>query len=644
MVRFLSKLLKSFRRRPAAASAQRSARRRPAIEALEDRCLMSGSPLAIDAEPSLTVPTPAYVYTGVTAGFLSSKIQQNHLRITSLDVDSSSGTPTFTATLVQNTGSYGKAWWWYYGLNTAQISSRLASNHARLIDLDGYTDSKGNEVFAAVMVDNTGSAAKSWWWYADVSPSFISAKLATNHARLIDLSATVVNGKTVYNAVMARNTGSDTAAWWYYYNQTPDQVSSLLNTNHARLIDIEAEDSGHFDVIMVKNTGSAADRWWWYTGQSIQDVVSIAQNNGARVFDLEPYTNGGNTVYAALMVDNVNPLTDTVGDVLRNSNSSAQVGLYLKQVGGPVLANLNSTRQFEPASTIKVLLYLTALRQVQAGKASLTQPVSFYYRPGDDINNATLGDAGVNPDDYVHTASNQITEPLGEVLDRMMRVSDNRCAQAIEQLLGRPLINATAKLIGMNSTVFASTLGSGIPGNYLTLHDAGVLYEKVESGQLLTGKYLTAFRQMMTSERTSDVYGLPFQDGGVFSAMVTVVQQEAARKLNKPLDSSAVLSLTNAFVAKMKNNWKGGSYDLFNIDDTHAHVDRTVGGWVQLPFKTNGVLTPRSYVYGIYINNAVVARNGDSDKGPELDAVNSAWADSQGELLRTQIRAALATW
>jgi beta-lactamase class A len=624
------------------SAAPRGRQARPCVEALEDRCLLSNSPLAIDAERSLTSPTAWYVYTGVTADFLTNTIQQKNLRITDLEVNSNG--PTFTATLVQNTGNYAKAWWWYYGLTADQLSADISANQARLIDLDMYTVG-GQERFAAVMVDNTGSAAKSWWWYYGESPSFIDSTLKANNARLIDLSFTDVNGARVYNAVMASNTGSDATAWWYYYNQTPNQVTSLLNQNQARLIDIEAEDPGHFDVVMVQNPGNS-ERWWWYYGKSIQDVVNTGLRNGARVFDIEPYSDGGQTVYAALMVDNVNALTDRVGDILRGANNNGQVGLYLKQVGGPVLADLNSNMQFEPASMIKVVLYLTALEQVQAGKAKLTQNVNWYYQPGDNLNTPTTGNKDVNPDSFSDTAANQITEPLGEVLDRMMKVSDNRATRAIDKLFGRTLINSVAQQLGMNDTVFASTLGSGVPGNYLTLYDAALLYEKVESGQLLKGEYLTDFRRLMTNETNQDRYSLPIPPfgGGVFGSMVTVVQQEASKLLNKPLNDPAVITLTKNFVAQMKNNWKGGGYDLYDTDAGHAHIDRTVGGWVQLPFKTRGIITPRSYVYGIFIDNALVTRNGSSDAGPELNAVNNAWANSQGELLREPIRQALASW
>ncbi len=611
---------------------------RPGLETLEDRCLLSGSPLSADADRSLTTPAAWYMFSNVSASFLAGQIQQHNLRIVDLEVNNSAG-DRFSATLVQNTGDFGKGWWWYYGQTGDQLAAHLNDNHARLIDLEVYTVN-GQQRFAGVMVDNTGAAAKGWWWYYNASPSFLSDALTRNNARLIDLGT---SGSNTYSAVMVSNTGSDAKAWWYYYNQTPSQVSTLLNQNHARLIDIEADSSGRFDVVMVKNTGSTSDRWWWYYGFSAQNILDTANRNGARVFDLEPYSARGSTLYAGLMLDDVNSLSDTVGDVLRGANASGQVGLYLKRIGGPVLADLQSGRQFEPASMIKVVLYLTALRRVEAGTLHLTDSVNWYYQPGDNINNLTKGNPGVNPDSFNDTASNRITEPLGVVLDRMMKESDNRATRAIDKLLGRPAINATAAFLGMKNTVFASTLGSGIPGNYLTLADAGLLYEKVESGQILHGAYLTDFRRLMTNESTQDPNNIAFPDG-VFGAFVTVVRQEAARKLNKPLNDPAVVALTNQFVGLMKNNWKGGGYDLYNMDAGHAHIDRTVGGYVALPVKNGTAIGYRSYVYGIFIENAVVPRNGADDSGPALDQVNQAWANSQGELLRLEIRSALATF
>ena len=98
--------------------------------------------------------------------------------------------------------------------------------------------------------------------------------------------------------------------WWIYTGQSAAQVSSLLNTNSARLTQVEVEGmvSGapRFTVRMVRNSGSyAVAGWWWYYGLTFPQVGTLLTNNGARLIDLEPYDAGGGTIrYAAVMVAN----------------------------------------------------------------------------------------------------------------------------------------------------------------------------------------------------------------------------------------------------------------------------------------------------------------------------------------------------
>src|SRR5271155_5873021 len=50
-------------------------------------------------------------------------------------------------------------------------------------------------------------------------------------------------------------------------------------------------------------------------------------------------------------------------------------GVYLRQLGGSVLANSNSTFAYEPASSIKPVIALYALEQVEHGHAHLTDQI-----------------------------------------------------------------------------------------------------------------------------------------------------------------------------------------------------------------------------------------------------------------------------
>ena len=57
------------------------------------------------------------------------------------------------------------------------------------------------------------------------------------------------------------------------------------------------------------------------------------------------------------------------------------VGIYLKQVSGPVLEQFNESFIFEPASTIKVLHHLHAMLQVEAGSIALTDLIDTFTGP-----------------------------------------------------------------------------------------------------------------------------------------------------------------------------------------------------------------------------------------------------------------------
>ena len=65
------------------------------------------------------------------------------------------------------------------------------------------------------------------------------------------------------------------------------------------------------------------------------------------------------------------PITTRVLAILDGAGSGT-TGMYLKEVGGPVIAAHAENFQFAPASTIKVLLHLYAHDQVQRGNAAYT--------------------------------------------------------------------------------------------------------------------------------------------------------------------------------------------------------------------------------------------------------------------------------
>jgi hypothetical protein len=596
--------------------------------AVADMSVNAASPDSDDTDPAAW-----QIWTGVDANFLTARINEGY-RIGDIEVDATNPL-RFTAALIHNSGSHAKAWWWYYNTDVATISGLLTQNNARLVDIESYVDG-GQQKYAAVMISNTGADQARWWWYVNANSATVEALRTQNNARLTDIDRHNHGNADAFDVIMVDNTGPGGRAWWYYYNATPDQISGLISTNNARLVDIEPVDPGHFDVIMERSGISA---WWWYYGLTAQDALDTALQNGARVFDIEQYGTLFGTRYAVLMVNNSNEVTTRVGEILRASNATADTGLYLKQVGGPVLAGLRQDDRFEPASMIKALLNLTAMRAVQGGQANLNDPLFMYFNPAapyHDFNDP--GNPDECPDSYNQTASNRALMMMQEVLERMMERSDNRATRTIDQRFGRPLINATADIAGMTNTDFASTLGCGMPGNYLTLVDTGKMYEGVLNNTLLNAANANTYFRMMTDDNDADRELVPFGEG-VFGPFQTVVRQEAAALLGKPETDPQVQLLANRFIQAMTGAWKGGGYTLGAFPNWREV--RTAGGYVGLPFWGDSGINNVNYVYGIFIDNATVPQ---SNPDPGRAKINQAWNDSQGELLREEIRKALATW
>jgi hypothetical protein len=80
-------------------------------------------------------------------------------------------------------------------------------------------------------------------------------------------------------AALAEPPLSTPADWWWYYGQSPAQVSALLSANNARLVSLQVENASPLTltVAMVRNTGSYAKGWWWYHGLTAADLSAHLQ-------------------------------------------------------------------------------------------------------------------------------------------------------------------------------------------------------------------------------------------------------------------------------------------------------------------------------------------------------------------------------
>jgi hypothetical protein len=94
--------------------------------------------------------------------------------------------------------------------------------------------------------------------------------------------------------------------YWWYYGQTPSQVSTLLSNNNARLVSIQVESTSPFllTVAMVQNTGTYAKKWYWYVGENASQVNQLTSSLNARIADLDAYAINGTTNFAVILLDN----------------------------------------------------------------------------------------------------------------------------------------------------------------------------------------------------------------------------------------------------------------------------------------------------------------------------------------------------
>jgi hypothetical protein len=307
-------------------------------------------------------------------------------------------------------------------------------------------------------------------------------------------------------------------------------------------------------------------------------------------------------------------ITARVLKILRNIDGTT--GLYLKEVGGPVLAACNERTVFEPASTIKVLHHLHTMLQVQSGSVvqgnavTLETPIPWFRSFVRDSNGKNTS----CPKD-----TDRWDDPLRDVLKEMMWRSDNRHTQAIRVYFGQASINATAQTLGMKDTLIQHRIGCGpahgVQDNFidkpnrLTLFDAGLLYEGVANGSLLTPPNRQTFYELMA--------GKEFDSTGIWRAIQDMIVAEAPPNMTAEQRSS--------FASQADTRYKAGNYYWC---DPQCLYWMSIAGWAQIPFCREGKIVVRQFVFGIFFDR--------SSRNP-----STAFRLAKAELLREQLRDAL---
>lgn len=569
----------------------------------------TGQAAVPDPERNATTPTSWHWYHGLSAAQVKQRYSAHGDRIVDLEVQSTSPY-RFTVATVKNSGVYARGWYWYYGLSAAQLRERLHAKHGRLIDLETYV-AGGARRFAAVMVVNSGQAAKNWHWYHGQSADQLKARLAAHRSRLIDLESYSQGGATKYAAVMIRNSGVDRSGWWFWRNVPLATVQASATDNGARTFSLDRLPNGRYNALQIKRKGEFSAYEINVDARRAGDFIS---QNAGRIVDVDTYVVSGERRFTIVVNDNADAFNARTRALARQSAKlrAARFGMYVKQVGGPVSASLGADRVFEPASVMKTLHHLYLHTRLEASPAeNLAAIVQFPDCPSANPTGECA--AGKAPKDVCPTRDG--VDALGSTtLDnadrQMMAVSDNRATFAIEQRYGRATLNAFAAAIGATSTQINHNVGCWSEENEITLNDLSRMIEGASDGTLLP-----------TPSIRNRFFDTMIQSSSVPAGLASLVAEEAALAGKSGIEAE--------FVANMVYRGKGGSYN------SGERAARAGFGRVLIPFKASGQIQQRAFAYGHFYN---------CDDCRNDAATGDAYGKAATEKFRAAIRSAVASW
>lgn len=516
--------------------------------------------------------TPAQIGSHISSGW----------RPTSIELETSfPASAKYRVSYVRNEATHYREVQFASSETEAQLNARQA-NGWRVEDVETVSAIGGTRL-SAILIRSTHSPQETFYfqgWNADS----ITLKLALWNGRLIDLDRHVVSGIEVYSGVMVKNTGASqaTGAWAAAWSWT--QIGNYASANAMRVIDLDRHPDGTYAVVFVKR--KAGERTTYFGNRTLQQVQDLIAGGGFRVTSLNETSVDGARRYSGATVNNTNPVAARVASLILPRHNGFQ-GLYLRQMNGPEIVNLNGARAFHPSSAIKFLVHFHA--------ADVT--------PEGLLNVRWIG---------LKTMRNRCRN--------MMLNSDNPDTNALMSFFGKPAIQDNGRADGPMSTSTALINDMGTGGPYTnnpftttTLQDMSRLYERVQIGNTLGPIRVSWIRENMRN------------------------QSNAGADLFAGVNGSV---RTQTFISPAKyDNWLSQVqwiYKAGNNNDTDP-LSGATGYWtccgsISLPFKAaNGTVTHRHYMFGLFVNESTVF--GFSNGFPET-----------AELLREQILASMTTF
>jgi hypothetical protein len=296
----------------------------------------------------------------------------------------------------------------------------------------------------------------------------------------------------------------------------------------------------------------------------------------------------GEPIYCPEGPDDLCRANSSAGAAYLEANvTGGTYGFRFVRLGDGVVASLNPEEDFYPASSLKVLLHLHAVRWAMAQPdpaAALATPIPVYEDP--------CAGAGAF-----------WTEPLNAVLTAMMIESDNRRADAVLDYFGMAAVAATAaEVAGTTDTLLAHRFGCGgpanDPANRSTALDLSRVYERVAREDVLDAAAFATFTGLML--------------GPVWPSLQSAVAAQGEALGLAPDDAGA-------FLSGIELSHKAGWWE----------TNLSVGGLLTLPAGPCAGDSPREYAFAVFVSEAEAVAEG-------FDV-----SDVVAVVLREEIRAAL---
>ena len=250
-----------------------------------------------------STPTGWWILSQITAEEVVQATTKYNARIVDLQVNAWSPTYYFTVTLVQNTGTYDKGWWWNYDLTEDEVNAMLAQNHARPTTIKAYDIGGGAIRFAVVMVENTGVDEESWWWYWGKTNGQLNTLLAKNKAQPVTADSYDDNGQTRFTMIMIGDSGSKSVGWSWWENESQGFINAKISSEKARPIYISPNRTGTFNAVL-ESCSKDCPGWGWWQGYSLYGVLEKADNSGDRIQSLEGYLCGSSLCFVTTQIAN----------------------------------------------------------------------------------------------------------------------------------------------------------------------------------------------------------------------------------------------------------------------------------------------------------------------------------------------------